>query len=376
MKTYRHLYAQIASFPNLLDAFYKARKGKRDKSGVAAFEYNLERELLRLERELQSETWRPGGYTSFYINEPKRRKISAAPFSDRVVHHALMNVTGPIYERQFIHDSYANQVGKGTHRALDRCTHFLRGHRYVLKGDIAQFFPSIDHAVLRHILARPLRDKQTLRLIDLILDSGAGVLSSEYTPHWFSADFTADGQGDLLAAMRPRGLPIGNLTSQFWANVLLNELDQYVKRDLKCKAYIRYVDDFLLFHDDKGQLHDWKAAIAAFLDERRLQLHPRKSVVFPTHLGIDFLGFRHFATHRRLRQGNARRFQRKLRRQAAAYAAGELPLEKVNQSVQSWVAHAAHGNTWHLREAVLSSVLLLAPPPFVLETPHDVPEAA
>ena len=364
MKTYRQLYPQIASFQNLLEAFYKARKGKRGKSGVAAFEYNLERELLRLEQELRRESWRPGGYTSFYIHEPKQRKISAAPFRDRVVHHALMNVTGPIYERQFIHDSYANQVGKGTHRAMDRCTHFLRGHRYVLKGDIAQFFPSIDHAVLRDILARPLRDEQTLRLIDLILDSGAGVLASEYTLHWFPADFAAGGQGNLLAAMRPRGLPIGNLTSQFWANVLLNELDQYVKRDLKCQAYIRYVDDFLLFHDDKALLHDWKMAIAAFLDERRLQLHPRKSVVFPTRLGIEFLGFRHFATHRRLRQGNARCFKRKLQRQAAAYAAGELPLEKVTQSVQSWVAHAAHGDTWRLREAVLRSVPLKAPPPF------------
>ncbi|MEI2610516.1 MAG: reverse transcriptase/maturase family protein [Candidatus Promineifilaceae bacterium] len=360
MKTYRNLYPQISTFSNLLVAFYKARQGKRGKFGVAAFEYELERELLRLERELQDETWRPGGYTSFYITEPKRRKISAAPFRDRVVHHALINMTGPIYERQFIHDSYANRVGKGTHRAMDRCTHFLRGHRFVLKADIAQFFPSVDHAVLRGILARPLRDESTLRLIDLILASGTGILASEYTPHWFPQDFTA-GQGNLLAVMRPRGLPIGNLTSQFWANVLLNELDQYIKRELKCQAYIRYVDDFLLFHDDKTQLHTWKTQIATFLEKLRLQLHPQKSVVFPTRLGVEFLGFRHFATHRRLRSGNGRRFQHKLRRLVDAYTAGDLPLEKVNQSVQSWVAHAAHGDTWHLRQTILGSVRLPAP---------------
>lgn len=362
MKTYRNLYPQIATFQNLLDAFYKARKGKRGKFGVAAFEYNLERELLRLERELQAEAWQPGGYTSFYVTDPKRRKISAAPFRDRVVHHALINITGPIYERQFIHDSYANQIGKGTHRAMERCTHFLRGHRYVLKCDIAQFFPSVDHAILRDILARPLRDEPTLRLTERILASGDGILTSEYTPHWFPQDFTAAaGQGSLLSAMRQRGLPIGNLTSQFWANVLLNELDQYIKRELKCKAYLRYVDDFLLFHDDKTQLQEWKLAIAVFLDGLRLQLHPQKSVVFPTRLGIDFLGFRHFATHRRLRPDNPRRFQQKLQRQAAAYTAGELPLEKINQSVQSWAAHAAHGDTWHLRQEVLGSVRLIPP---------------
>lgn len=362
MKSYRNLYPQIATFQNLLDAFNKARKGKRGKAGVAAFEYNLERELLRLEHELKEETWRPGGYTSFYVTDPKRRKISAAPFRDRVVHHALVNMTGPIYERQFIHDSYANQVGKGTHRAMDRCTQFVRGNRYVLQGDIAQFFPSVDHAILRDILARPLRDEPTMRLMEHIIASGVGVLDSEYTPHWFPQDFDAsDGQGSLLARLRPRGLPIGNLTSQFWANVLLNELDQYVKRGLKCKAYIRYVDDFLLFHNDKAQLQEWKLAIAAFLDNLRLQLHPRKSVIFPSRLGVTFLGFRHFATHRRLRMSNVLRFRRKLQRLANAYAAGELLLEKVNQSVQSWVSHAAHGDTWQLRQAMLSSVPLRPP---------------
>ena len=362
MKTYRNLYPQIHRFGNLLLAFEKARKGKRSKPGVAAFEYRLEQELFRLEDELQRQAYRPGGYTSFFIYEPKKRKISAAPFRDRVVHHALMNVIGPIFERQFINDSYANQVGKGTHRALDRCTHFLRGHAYVLKGDIAQFFPSIDHAVLRAILARPVQDEPTLTLIDLILNSGAGILTSEYRPHWFLQDQDPHtGQFDLLAPLRPKGLPIGNLTSQFWANVLLNELDQFVKRELKCKAYLRYVDDFALFHDDKRQLHVWKEAIGDFLARLRLALHPAKSVVFPASEVIDFLGFRHFRDHRRLRPGNARRFQTRLHRLAAAYHAGQIGLPDVQRSVQSWIAHARHGDTWRLRAHILNNVSFQPP---------------
>lgn len=357
MKTYRNLYPKIYRFGNLLRAFEKARRGKRGTFGVAAFEYDLERQLLDLERELKKETYRPGGYTSFYITDPKRRKISAAPFRDRVVHHALISATGFIFEQQFIHDSYANQIGKGTHRAMERCTAFLRRYDFVLKADVAQFFPSVDHAVLRTILARPIRDERVMWLIDQILESGAGILDSEYTPHWHRADFDPDtGQGDLFAVMRPRGLPIGNLTSQFWANVLLNELDQFVKRELKCQAYIRYVDDFVLFHDDKAQLQQWKVEIAAYLDRLRLTLHPYKSVVFPARVGVEFLGFHHFRTHRRLRPDNARRFMRKLRRLAAAYGRGDIELETLHQSVQGWTAHAAYGDTWRLRQRMFATI--------------------
>lgn len=202
------MFAALTSWENLLLAVRKASKGKRGRVPSAAFEYRLEDNLLALQHELRTQTYQPGGYASFVIHEPKRRLISAAPFRDRVVHHALCNLIEPIFERSFIADSYANRVGKGTHRALDRCQQFARRYRYVLQCDVRQFFPSLDHAVLRQTLWRKVADPQVRWLIDQILASGAGVLQEEYEMVWFPGD-------DLLAAARARGLPIGNLTSQF-----------------------------------------------------------------------------------------------------------------------------------------------------------------
>ena len=286
-------------------------------------------------------------YRHFYIHEPKRRKISAAPFRDRVVHHALCRVIEPIFERYFISDAYACRVDKGTHRALDRCQEFARRYRYALQGDVVQFFPSIDHAILRDVLARHIRDDAVLWLIDRIVNSGAGVLAEEYLPQWFPGD-------DLFAADRPRGLPIGNLTSQFWANVYLNELDQFVKRELKCRAYLRYVDDFILFADDKAQLHAWRAAIIAFLERLRLRLHERACRVFPVTAGIPFLGFGVFPTHRRLKRARVIAFGRRLKGLLRAYAAREIELDRVNVSVQGWLNHVRYGDTYGLRRALLA----------------------
>lgn len=202
------MYAQLTAWDNLLLAYAKASKGKRGHPNVAVFEHRLEDNLLQLQQELQTFTYRPGPYHSFYIHEPKKRLISAAPFRDRVVHHALCNLIEPIFERTFIADSYANRIGKGTHRALDRCQEFARRYPYVLQADLRQFFPSIDHALLRQILARKISDAQALWLVDQILQSGAGVLQEAYDMVYFPGD-------DLFAVNRPRGLPIGNLTSQF-----------------------------------------------------------------------------------------------------------------------------------------------------------------
>ncbi|MBD3216388.1 MAG: RNA-dependent DNA polymerase [Candidatus Lokiarchaeota archaeon] len=344
MKTYKHLYSQIYDFQNLYWAYRAARKGKRSRPAVAAFEFDMESNLLALQAELREQTYQPGAYTNFYIHEPKRRLVSAAPFRDRIVHHALCNVIEPIWEARFIHTSYACRKGKGTHAALDQCEHGVRQYTYAFHGDIVRYFASIDLEIMRELLARRIADRQVCGLIDRILESGADIQTSEAPPVYFPGD-------DLFAALRPRGLPIGNLTSQFFANVYLHELDKFAKHELRVRAYLRYMDDFVLFTDDKTQLHAWKAAIREFLADRlRLALHPRKSVIFPVKVGVDFCGFRIYPTHRRLRRSSIRRFVRRFRRQRAAYRRGDLTLEEVNTSVRSWIAHAAHGNTWRLRQ--------------------------
>lgn len=345
------MYAQLCDWDNLLLAYRRAAKGKRGQPPAAAFEYRLEDNLLALQRELREQTYQPGAYTSFYIHEPKRRLISAAPFRDRVVHHALCNTIEPIFERSFIFDSYANRKGKGTHRALDRCQEFARraSRRYVLQCDLRQFFPSIDHAILRDLLARKIDDAQVLWLIDQILASGVGVLSDEYAMTWFPGD-------DLFAANRPRGLPIGNLTSQFWANCYLNPFDHFVQRELRCPAYLRYVDDFLLFANDKRFLWDCKRAIIERLARYRATIHPESAQVHPVENGIPFLGFVIFPGRRRLKRRNGIAYARRLRGLARAYAAGTLRFDQLNVSVRGWVNHARYANTVGLRRALFGAV--------------------
>lgn len=351
MKTYRHLYDQITDFVTLLDAFRKARRGKRDRPEVAAFEFDLESNLFQLQEELRSRTYQPGPYRNFYIIERKLRLISAAPFRDRVVHHALCAVLDPIWERRFIHDTYACRPGKGTHRALDRCQQYSRRYAYVLQCDVHQFFPAIDHAILRSKLARLVADPDALWLIDGILDSGAGVLSPMYQMEWFPGD-------DLLAVQRPRGLPVGNLTSQTWANIYLDSLDQFVKRELNCPAYVRYCDDFLLFGDDKQHLHALKERVQDHLTGLRLALNWHRSTVYPTRTGIPFLGFRVFLTHRRLRADNVRLARRRLRQHRDAYHAGKMTVEQFRQSLVAWITHASHADTYWLRRALLKDIVL------------------
>jgi RNA-directed DNA polymerase len=344
-KSYNGLFPQIASFANLHRAWQEARRGKRRRPDVATFERDLEANLLRLERELLAGSYRPSGYHSFFIREPKRRKISAAPFRDRVVHHALVQIIEPIWEARFSNASYACRIGKGTHRAADHAQELLRRHRYVLKADVSQFFPSIDHQTLDSLLTRHIACRPTLDLCRRIMAGGDRVLASEYTLQLFPGD-------DLFAALRPRGLPIGNLTSQFWANVYLHPVDVLLQRELRL-PHVRYCDDILIFANDKATLHTARTALAERMATLRLCLHPIKTRLYQADEGIEFVGYRLFTTHRRLRRGNVRLFVRRLRRQQHAYHVGRLSAEKVRQSLQSWIAHAKHADTYRLRSRLL-----------------------
>ena len=347
MKTHNRLFEQICSFENLLNASRKAQCGKRFHDEVARFNFHLERELYRLQDELQTQTYRPGPYHEFYIYEPKLRKISAAPYRDRVVHHALCNVIEPIFDRTFIFDSYGCRKGKGTHKAVNQFTKFSRKNRYVLKCDIKKYFPSIDHDILKAMFRRKIRDVQALWLIDLIVDSSN---PQERVFEYFEGD-------DLLTSLsRKRGIPIGNLTSQFFANIYLNSFDYFVKESLACRHYIRYVDDFVVLDSDKARLHQVKAEMEGYLSKLRLKLHRYKCQIFPVKAGTDFLGYQIFPSHRRLRKSSVTRARRRLKRLQKDYSMGKISQHDVNQSVQSWLGHVRHADTYGLRRAIFSEV--------------------
>jgi len=339
-------YADIHTFSNLYAAYRKAAKGKRGRGPAAHFEFQLEDHLIQLQDDLAARRYRPGAYVNFVIHEPKRRLISAAPFRDRVLHHALCNVLEPAFEASFIHHSYANRVGKGTHAALDQAQRWMGEYNYVLQCDLRQFFPSIDHAILCQILERRIQDGGIRRLIRLILRSGIGVLDEEYEMVYFEGD-------DLFAAKRPRGLPIGNLTSQFWANCYLNEFDHFIGCELGCPAYQRFVDDFLLFGNDKAQLWQWRKAIIERLAHLRLTLHMSKALVRPVTEGIRYLGFVLYPDHRLLLRRKGINYWRKLSHLMAQHWQQEISLGVVDASLQGWINHVRYGDTWGLRRTLM-----------------------
>jgi retron-type reverse transcriptase len=346
MKRIGHLWIDVIDFDNLLKASFQAQRGKRFQENVLAFNYDLESNLLRLQEELVAQSYQPGRYKTFQIVEPKKRMISAAPYRDRVVHHALCNVIAPIFEQMFTPDSYANRKGYGTHRALRRFIEYARSHRYVLQCDVRKYFPSIDHQILKSIVRRKIKCPHTLWLIDAIIDA-----SNEQEPvdHFFPGD-------DLFAPYeRRRGLPIGNLTSQFFANVYLNGFDHYVREKLKVRAYVRYVDDFALFGDDRNRLGDARGAIEEYLAELRLKIHPVKSQLYETRHGANFVGFRVLPGRLRVRTENLRRARRRLRLLQANYRDGDIDLGKLTECIRSWIAHLEHGDTWRLRERVFAA---------------------
>ncbi|MBU2567510.1 MAG: reverse transcriptase/maturase family protein [Elusimicrobia bacterium] len=328
-KTYNNLYEKICSFENLLLAAKKAQKGKRFRENTAWFNFNLEKELLKLQEELINQTYQLGKYKQFIVYESKKRLISAAPYRDRVVHHALCNVIEPIFEKTFIYDSYANRKSKGTHRAILRFTEFCRKNKFVLKCDIEDYFNSIDRKILFNIIAEKIKDEKVLWLVRKIIDSSPGNC----------------------------GLPIGNLTSQFFANLYLNDYDHFIKETLNCKYYVRYVDDFVIWGDDKRELDQIKEKINRYLfTNLNIKPHPKKTQVFPITQGTTFLGFRIFPTHRLLRKSNFFYFRHRLLKLRKLYHQKRISIEKITQSVRSWVAHVSWGDTWGLRTKLFREI--------------------
>jgi retron-type reverse transcriptase len=346
VKTHKNLYGEITCFENLLLAARKAQKSKRFKDATAVFNLNLEKELLRIQRELHDRTYTHGAYHDFLIYDPKQRLISAAPYRDRVVHHALCNVIEPIFDKTFIYDSYACRKGKGVHAAVNRYTAFAKKNKYVLKCDIKKYFQSVDHDILFSQISQKITCADTLWLI--------GEIISSRVDNSITAYFRTD---DLFTPyQRKRAIPIGNLTSQFFANVYLNRFDHFVKEVLRCKYYIRYVDDFVVFDNSKSRLHEVKAALNGYLDTLRLRLHQNKSRIYRVSDGVRFLGYRIFPTHRLVTKDNALRMRRRLKKFSRQYREGHIALEQVHQSIQSWIGHVCHADSYHLRSRLFGGV--------------------
>ncbi|MDZ7319586.1 MAG: reverse transcriptase/maturase family protein [candidate division KSB1 bacterium] len=342
MKTHRSLFEKIVTFENLWLAAKEASQGKRAKGNVAAFNYNLEENLVLLQQALIEKTYCPGGYRAFYIFDPKKRLISAAPFADRVVHHALCNVIEPLFDRTFIYDAYANRQGKGTHVAIKRAQKFLRGNRFVLKCDIKKYFPSIDHELLKQEIRWRIADPDALWLIDTIID---GSNEQEFVYDLFPGD-------DLFTPLeRRKGLPLGNLTSQFFANLFLNRFDHFIKEVLQVRYYARYVDDFLLASNNIAFLKRVKQEIEAYLANLRLKLHPKKCHILRSDKGVPFLGQVIFPHYRLLKEQNVKRFSQRLPRLIQQLDAGDITQKRFNASIQGWKGHAVQANTIRLRQA-------------------------
>ena len=338
------IYSELCSYENLELAFKKARKGKTLKLYVIEFEANLDENLKQLQQELLFHAYRPKPLETFILRDPKTRKISKSDFRDRVVHHAICNIIEPLFEKCFIFDSFANRLRKGTFKAIERFEHFTRKMSrgftrpcFVLKADIRHYFETVDHKILLSILQRKIKDEKLLWLIRVILQN-----------------YQTEKKG--------KGMPLGNLTSQFFANVYLNELDQYVKHILKAKYYIRYVDDFVILGNFPDDLQVFREKIETFCGEHlSLYLHPDKSKIHNLKNGVGFLGMRLYPHHRRIKKKNLRRFERKLLQFKADSEDGKVIREKVVEHFEGWLAYISNANTFKYRKHLVRQFNQLFP---------------
>lgn len=330
MRRINHLFPDFYSFSNLVSAWRKTRQGSGRSAQSAYFFQELEKELFTLQSELSTGSWRPRPYRYFDIFDPKHRSIAVSDYRDRVVHHALVNILEPIFERVFIHDSYATRKCKGVHAAVFRAQNYLRHHEYYLKTDVEKFFDSVHHDTLLHIIARKIKDRRLSAVCETIVRHGG---------------------------IEGCGLPIGNRTSQFFANVYLDTLDHFLKDKCSVKGYVRYMDDFVLFENDPKRLKTLKRDIAAFL-ENTLHLQLKDSATFLNRRsnGLPFLGRRIFPGIIRLRTENLRRIISRIEFREKQIRAGDISEEEFLHSMNSyWAMLSYYPELRGLRNAIIKS---------------------
>jgi len=337
MKKFNNNYNDIISTENLLLAWQEFLRGKRNKKDIQEFQLKLMDNIFDLHNDLKNKTYKHGSYKAFKINDPKPRDIHKTSVKDRLLHHAIYRILYPYFDKKFIHDSYSCRLKKGTHKAINRFRYFSRivsknntKTCFILKCDIRKFFANIDHQILKNILEKHIEDKNTLWLLNQIIDS-----------------FYTITKSTLSLPVGKRGLPLGNLTSQLLVNIYMNEFDQFVKRELKVKYYIRYADDFMVFSYDKLYLENLILKISEFLNNNlKLFLHPNKVFIKTLVSGLDFLGWINFPEHRVLRNSTKKRMFRKIQ---------ENPKKKV---IISYLGMLSHGNGYKLVKSVIDFLIL------------------
>lgn len=333
-------YDNLISIENLFQAWDEFKKGKLKKKDVQEFNRNLEDSLFDLHQKLRSKTYRHGKYQDFYINDPKRRHIHKASVSDRIVHHLLYKYLYEIFDKTFIYDSYSCRLDKGTHKAVKRLKMFTRkvsknysGQCWVLKCDIKKFFASVDHKILSTLLRKKIKDKNILWLLREVIQS-------------FRSEIDQD-----------RGIPLGNLTSQIFANIYLNELDQFIKHKLKVKYYLRYADDFLILSKNRKYLEKFAIPISDFLlNQLKLNLHPQKIIFRELSWGIDFLGYIVLPRHILLRTKTKKRMLKRINLKLDDLENRRISEEPFYNTLISYFGLLKHSNSYRLKQEIINNL--------------------
>ena len=329
-KKIENVFDEIINTSNLLDAYKKVRRGKnRYKNDSVRFQRDETYNILKLKKELKSGEYKFGEYTKFYVYEPKERLIHAPSFKDKIVQIALNNILKEYYNKTFIYDSYGSIDGKGTHRCVDKIQQNLKQGKweydkdaYILKVDVKKFFYNIDRDILKQIYSKKVKDKRTKKLLFEVIDSANQI--------------------------DEKGLPLGNTISQLSANVYMNELDQYAKRQLRIKYYVRYMDDIIIVASNKEKAKEYKWKIVKYLkDKLNLDANMKKTKTFPINQGINSIGFKIYTTHRLLRNDSKKKIKRKVKSMWRLVNEKGVSIEKCNELLNSWQAHAEHGNSYN-----------------------------
>lgn len=355
MKRVKNIYEKICDFDNIYNAYLNARKGKRFRDDVLKFSANVEENIIDIQNELLWGTYKVGRYKKFTITDPKKRLIMALQFKDRVVQWAIYQQIAPIFDKGFIYDSYGCRDFKGTHKAVERLQYWLRKNDrkpkkgYYLKLDISKFFYSVDHGILLDILSKKIADKKTLELL-------SSIINSEDTDFGLPEGFIADYIPEETESGE-KGLPIGNLTSQMFANIYMNEVDQFCKQKLKIHNYIRYMDDIIILDDNKKRLNLWKNEIELFVNKRlKLRLN-NKTAIRPINMGIEFVGYRIWPTHRKLRKSTVLKMKARFREVQYLYSKGLLDYDEIRSITASYYGLMKHCNSYNLRKKISDTVV-------------------